>query len=151
MLPPILKQGHTHLSLGRDELLGEGGQELEGVIPDPVTYPVCPWGRQFSSVQSLSHVWLCDPMDCSTPGFPVLHYLPEFAQTSVHWVDDIINISFSVTPFSSPLQSSPASGSFPVIQLVASDGQSIWASASVSVLPINIHDWLPLGLTGLIS
>ena len=49
---------HTHLSLGRDELLGEGGQELEGVIPDPVTYPVCPWGRQFSSVQSLSRVWL---------------------------------------------------------------------------------------------
>ena len=33
---------------------------------------------------------LCDPMDCSTPGFPALHYLPEFAQTHVHWVNDVI-------------------------------------------------------------
>ena len=41
-------------------------------------------------VQSLSHVQLCDPMDCSTLGFLVLHYLPEFAQTHVHWVGDAI-------------------------------------------------------------
>ena len=39
-------------------------------------------------VQSLSRVALCSPMDCGMPGFPVLHYLPEFAQTHVHWVDD---------------------------------------------------------------
>ena len=39
-------------------------------------------------VQSLSHVWLCNPMHCSTPGSPVLHYLPEFAHISVHWVGD---------------------------------------------------------------
>ena len=43
-------------------------------------------------VQSLSCVWLCDPMDCSTPGFPVLHYLLEFSQI-VHWVSDIIQPS----------------------------------------------------------
>ena len=36
---------------------------------------------------------LCDPMDCRMPGFPVLHYLPEFAQTHVHWVDDAIQPS----------------------------------------------------------
>ena len=36
------------------------------------------------AVQSLSHVQLCDPMDCSTPGFPLLHYLPEFVQVPVH-------------------------------------------------------------------
>ena len=36
---------------------------------------------------------LCDPMDCSTPGFPVLHYLPELAQTHVHWVSDVIQVS----------------------------------------------------------
>ena len=40
---------------------------------------------QFSTVQSLSRVWLCDPKDCSMPGFPV-HQLPEFTQTDVHWV-----------------------------------------------------------------
>ena len=41
--------------------------------------------------QLFSHVWLCYPMDCSTPGFPVLHYLPEFEQTEVHWVCDASN------------------------------------------------------------
>ena len=46
-----------------------------------------------------SGLTLCDPMDCSTPGFPVLHYLPEFAQTHVHWVSDAIQPSFeSVMP-----------------------------------------------------
>ena len=59
-------------------------------------------------------------------------------------------ISFSVIPFSH-LQSFPASGSFPMSQLFASGGQSIGASASASVLPINIQDWFPLGWTGLIS
>ena len=60
-------------------------------------------------------------------------------------------ISSSVTPFSSCPQSFPATRSFPVSQLSLSDAQSIRASASASVLPMNIHDWLPLGLTGLIS
>ena len=60
-------------------------------------------------------------------------------------------ISSSVIPFSSCLQSFPASGSFPMSQFFTSDGQSIGASALVSVLPINIQDWFPLGLTGLIS
>ena len=48
---------------------------------------------------SLSCVWLCNPMDCSTPCFPVLHYLPEFAQTHVRWVGDAIQPSH---PLSSP-------------------------------------------------
>ena len=60
-------------------------------------------------------------------------------------------ISSSVVPFSSCLQSSPASGSFPMSQFFASGGQSIGVSASASVLPMNIQDWFPLGLTGLIS
>ena len=59
-------------------------------------------------------------------------------------------ISFSAAPFSCP-ESFPASGSFPVSQLFASGGQSIGASASVSVLPMNVQGWFPLGLTGLIS
>ena len=60
-------------------------------------------------------------------------------------------VSSSVIPFSSHLQSFPASGSFPMNQFFASGGQSIGASASTSVLPMNIQDWLHLGLTGWIS
>ena len=60
-------------------------------------------------------------------------------------------ISSSVVPFSFHLQSFPVSGSFPMGQFFASGGQRIGVSASASVLPINIQDWFPLGLTGLIS
>ena len=60
-------------------------------------------------------------------------------------------ISSSLFPFSSYLQSFPASGSFLLSQFFTSGGQSIGASASASVLPMNIQDWFPLGLTGLIS
>ena len=60
-------------------------------------------------------------------------------------------ISSSVVPFSSRLQSFPASGSFQMSQLFTSGGQSIGVSASASVLPMNIQEWFPLGLTGLIS
>ena len=60
-------------------------------------------------------------------------------------------ISSSVAPFSSRLQSFPASGSFPMSQHCTSGGQSIGASASASVLPVNIQGWCPLGFTGLIS
>ena len=61
------------------------------------------------------------------------------------------NISSFVVPFSSCLQSFPAWGSFPVSQLFALGGQRIGASASASVLPMNIYDWSPLGWTGWIS
>ena len=60
-------------------------------------------------------------------------------------------ISPSVVPFSSCLQSFPASGSFPVCQFFTSGGQNIGALASASVLPMNIQAWFPLGLTGFIS
>ena len=60
-------------------------------------------------------------------------------------------ISSSVTSFSSCLQSFPASQSFPVSQFFAWGGQNIGASASTSVLPMNIQDWFPLELIGLIS
>ena len=56
-------------------------------------------------------------------------------------------ISSSVVPFSSYLQFFPASGSFPISQFFTSGGQSIGVSASASVLPMNIQDWFPLGLT----
>ena len=84
----------------------------------------------FSVAQSSSP--LCDPMDCGMPGFPVLHHLPELAQTQVHGVGDAIQLSHPVTPFSSCPQSSPASGAFPVSWLFASGGLSTAASASAS-------------------
>ena len=104
-----------------------------------------------------SHLTLCDPMDFSTPGFPVLHNLPEFAQT--HWVCPLsplsqwcyLIISSSASLFSFCLQSFSASESFPMSQLFASGGQSIGASASVSVLSMNSQGWFPLEFTDFIS
>ena len=93
---------------------------------------------------------LCNPRDCSMPGLPVHHQLPEFTQTPLsQWCHP--TISSSVIPFSSCLQSFTASGSFQMSQLFTSGGQSIGVSASISVLPMNIKDWSPLGLTSWIS
>ena len=92
---------------------------------------------------------LCDPMNCTTPGFPILHHLPELTQTHIHWLCHPSN-PFSVVPFSC-LQSFPASGSFPMSWLFTSGRQSIGASASASVLPMNIQGWFPLELSSLIS
>ena len=80
-------------------------------------------------------------MNCSMPGLPVHHQLPEFTQTCPlsRWCHPII--SFSVFPFSSHLQSFPTSGSFPMTQLFTWGGQSIGVSASTSVLPMNNQDW----------
>ena len=93
---------------------------------------------------------LCDPMDCSMPGFPVHHQLPKFTQIHVHRVGDTIQPSHPVIPFSR-LQSFLASRSFPMSHFFASGGQSIGASPSASVLPMDIQDWFLLGLSGLIS
>ena len=82
---------------------------------------------------------------------PVHHQLPEFTQTHVHWVSDDIQPSHPLIPFSSFHQSFPASGSFQMSHLFASGGQSIGASASTSILPMNSQDWSPLGWTGWIT
>ena len=103
------------------------------------------------SVQSLSRVWLCDSMNCSTPGLPVHHQLPESTHIHVHWLSDAIQPSHPVVPFSSCPQSFPASGSFPMSPLFASSGHSIGVSASASVPPMNTQDWSPLGWTDWIS
>ena len=86
---------------------------------------------QFSSVVQ-SCPTLCNSMNRSTPGFPVHHQLWEFFQTHIH-----PTISSSVSPFSSCLQSFPASGSFQMSQLFAPGGHSIGVPASTSVLPMN--------------
>ena len=106
---------------------------------------------QFSSIQSLSHVRLCDPMNHSTPGLPVHHQLPESTQTHVHWVGDASQPSHPLSPPFPPAFNLSQHQSFPMTQFFTSDGQTIGVSASASVLLMNIQDWFPLGLTGLIS
>ena len=170
---------------------------FHAVIQGSKLFPLC-----FATLESSSYccsvdklcLTLCNSMDCSMPGFPVLPYLLEFVQIYVHWVSDAsewfsccsvmsdslqlhglqhdrlscpslsprvcsnscplswwcyLSISSSVAPFSSCPQSFPASGSFSVSQLFTSGGQSIRASASASVLPMNIQDWFSLGWTSL--
>ena len=89
---------------------------------------------------SQSHPTLCDPMDCSTPGFPVHHQLWNYSNSypSSRWCHP--TISSPVVPFSSCLQSFPASGFFPMSLFFTSGGQSIGVSVSASVLPMNIQD-----------
>ena len=91
----------------------------------------------------------CNPMDCNTPGFPVHHQLPELVQTHVHWVGDAIQPSH---PLSSPS---------PAFNLSQHQGLFQWVSSLYQVakvlelalqpLPMNILDWFPLGLIGLMS
>ena len=105
---------------------------------------------RFDSVQWLSRVRLCDPMNRSMPGFPVHHHLPEFTQTHVHRVGDAIQPSHPLSP--SPAAPNPSQHqSFPMSQLFARGGQSTGVSALASFLPKNIQDWSPLEWTGWIS
>ena len=104
----------------------------------------------------LPHFWktqnngICDSVDCSVPGFPVFHYLPEFAQTCVHWVSDAIQPSHPLLPPSVPALNLSQHQGLSQCVVFTSGGQSIGASASTSVLPMNIQGWFPLRLTGLI-
>ena len=83
-------------------------------------------------VQPHSRVRLYDPMDCSTPGFPVLHCLQELAQIHVHWVSDAIQSSHPLLPLSPfAFNLSQHQGLFPLTWLSLSSGESIGASASV--------------------
>ena len=114
------------------------------------------WGNKLSKVIKFRSVTqscptLCNPMNCSTPSFPVHHQYLEFTQTHLRrqWCHPAI--SSSIIPFSSCPQSLPASESFPMSQLFAWGGQSIGASALASFLPKNTQDWSPLEWTGWLS
>ena len=82
---------------------------------------------QFSSVTQLC-LTLCDPMDWSTPGFPVYHQLPELAQAHVHWVGDAIQLS---NPLSSPAP--------PAFNLSRHQGLFQWVSSSDQVAKVLEH------------
>ena len=105
----------------------------------------CYW----SFAQSCLTLW--DPMDCSMPGFPVLHHLPEFAPT--HSILSMMPSNHLILCCLLLLLPSifPASGSLPMSQHFTSGGQSVGVSASVSNLPMYMQTWFPLGLIGLIS
>ena len=90
-------------------------------------------------VQLLSRVLLCNPMNCSMPSPSVLHYLLEFAQIHVHWVSDAIQSSHLLPPPSLFAFALSQHRVFPVSRLSSSGGQRIGASASASVLPMNIQ------------
>ena len=137
-----------------------GGAKVQGVIrlvsahwwvkhsPGPV---LAYW---FSSVQ-FSHSVVSDSLQChglQHTRLPCPSPTPRVYSNSclLHWWYHPTT-STSVIPFSSRLQSFPASGSFQMSQFFASGGQSIGVSASASVLPMNIQDWFPLGWTGWIS
>ena len=96
-------------------------------------WSICAWTHCVCYCCSVPKVCLtlCDPMDCSTPAFSVLHCLLEFAQTHFHWVSDAIQPSHPVALFSSCPQSFSASRPFPVNKLFTSGGQVTGASASV--------------------
>ena len=107
---------------------------------------------QFSSVAQ-SCPTLCDPMNRSTPGFPVHHQVPEFTQTHVHWVSDAIQPS---PPLSSPFPPAPIPPSIRVFSKESSlcmRWLKFWrfSFSIASVLPMNTQDWSLLGWTGWIS
>ena len=111
------------------------------------------YGYRFQSVGSVTQscLTLCNPMDCSTPGLPVHRQLLEFTRTHARWVSDAIQ---TWNPLSFPSPSAFNLCQHPgLFQWVSSSHQwpNIGVSASASVLPMNIHDWFPLGWAGLIS
>ena len=100
-------------------LMAESEEELKS---SGCFSPVPVWEVTLSRVvvQSLSHVWLCNQMDCSMPGFPVLHHLLEFAQTLVHWNSEAIQLSLPLSSPSLPaFNLSQQSGTFPLSLLSA--------------------------------
>ena len=106
---------------------------------------------QFSSAAQ-SRPTLCDPMDCSMPGLPVHHQLPEFTQTHVHWVGDTIQPSHPLLSPSPPvLNLSQHQALFKLVSSLHQVAKVLGVSASASVLTMNIQDWSPLGWTGWMS
>ena len=122
-------------------------RHISAIKKDIGTHYILDVTKEFSSLTQ-SCLTLCDPMNCSTPGLPIHHQLPESTQTHIRRVGDAVQPSHPLSfPFSSCPQSFPASGSFQISQLFASGGQSVGVSASTSVLPMKAQDWSPLGWT----
>ena len=137
------------VSITEDFFLRVHGWASGGAIPPRKTRPIFLHGD--SSFQSLSCVWLFATPWTNTR-FPCPSPTPRAYSNSCPlswWCHPTISSSF--VPFSSCLQSFPASGSFQMSQFLASGGQCIGASTSASIFPMSIQDWFPLRLTGWIS
>ena len=150
---------------GEGWLSHDGGVLMGGYLvplwkrPQTAPSPLCIWGHRrkiviyrsgfglFSSVQSLSRVWLF-----ATPWtvLPITNSWSPPKPVSIELMMASNHLILCV-PFSSCPQSFPASESFQMSQLFASGGQSIGVSASTSVFPVNTQDWCILGWTGWIS
>ena len=106
---------------------------------------------KFTSVVQLCPT-LWDPMDCSTPGFPVHHQLPELDRTHVHWVGDAIQPSHPLSSPSPPtFNLSQHQGLFQWVGSLHHVAKVLALQLQQSVLPVNIQGWFHLGWTGLIS
>jgi len=119
-----------------------------------LNFLICTMGTIVVVVQLLSHVWFFAPpwaIACQAPLFLTVSWsLLIFMSTELVMLSNHIILCI---PPAYPFAFNPSQhqGYFPMSQLFASGGQSTRASASASVLPVNIEDWFPLGLTGLIS
>ena len=122
-------------SLGQEDILKK----------ETATHSYIPTSVQFSSVTQSCPI-LCNPMDCSTQGFPVHHQLEELVQTLIPWVADAIQASHLL---SAP--SPPAIRVFARESILHIRWPKYWSFSSASVFPMNIQDWFPLGLTAFIS
>ena len=125
----------------------KGGKKKKDGSFQTHTISISSLGKCYCCSVTQSCPTLCDPMDCSRPGFLVLHI--SWSLFKLMSIELMIPSNHLYHPLL--LQSFPASGSFPMSQLFVSGGQSIGASASASVLPVTIQNWFALGLTGLIS
>ena len=112
----------------------------------------CPGHCCWCFTVTQSCLTLCNPMNCSRSGFPVLHHLPEFAQTHVRWVGDAIQPFHPLSPSSLfAFNLSQHQSLFQWVSSLHQVAKVFGASASASVLQKNIQDWFPLGWTGWIS
>ena len=134
----IRTRGLRKFTDGRDWLWENMGLVLKG-------------RAMLSAVQSRST--LCDPMDCGSPGSLVHHQFPELTQIHVHRVSDAIPPSHPLScPSPSAFNLSQHQGLFPWVSSSNQVAKVLeFQLQSASVLPMNIQDWFPLGLTGLIS
>ena len=135
------------------KVTGNSSQKASNKIPptfSTIIYPVA-YIFQLTSVQSLSRVSLCNPMDCSTPGFPVHRQLLELTRTHVHQVGDAIQPSHPLLSLSLPVFNLCLHQVFSNEPVLHITWPKFGVSASTSVLPKNVQNWSPLGWTGWIS
>ena len=136
LLNSVISQLVTCWSVRRAQVLSKG-RTLDGGL--------------FSSAEWLNRIQLCDPMDCSTSGFPFHHQLPEFTQTHVHRVGDAIQQSHPLSFPSPTFNLSQHQGLFQWVSSSHQVAKVLGVSASASVLPMNIQYWFPLRWTSWIS